>query len=65
MSPRYEGKPTFAPHARASNAGADDHVRALVVGNAADTDALIAQAAAPGRAGRPIDHDDRRGHTTA
>jgi malate dehydrogenase len=37
----------FAPQGRAINAGADDDVRVLVVGNPANTNALIAQAAAP------------------
>jgi malate dehydrogenase len=37
----------FAPQGRAINAGAADDVRVLVVGNPANTNALIAQAAAP------------------
>ena len=37
----------FAPQGRAVNAGAADDVRVLVVGNPANTNALIAQAAAP------------------
>jgi malate dehydrogenase len=37
----------FAPQGRAINAGAADDVRVLVVGNPANTNALIAQSAAP------------------
>jgi malate dehydrogenase len=37
----------FAPQGRAINAGAADDIRVLVVGNPANTNALIAQAAAP------------------
>lgn len=37
----------FAPQGRAINAGAAEDVRVLVVGNPANTNALIAQAAAP------------------
>jgi malate dehydrogenase len=37
----------FAPQGRAINAGAADDVKVLVVGNPANTNALIAQAAAP------------------
>jgi len=37
----------FAPQGRAINAGAADDVRVLVVGNPANTNALIARAAAP------------------
>jgi malate dehydrogenase len=37
----------FAPQGRAINAGAADDVRVLVVGNPANTNALITQAAAP------------------
>jgi malate dehydrogenase len=37
----------FAPQGRAINAGAADDVRVLVVGNPANTNTLIAQAAAP------------------
>ena len=37
----------FAPQGRAINAGASDDVRILVVGNPANTNALIAQSAAP------------------
>ena len=37
----------FAPQGRAINAGAADDVRVLVVGNPANTNALIAKAAAP------------------
>jgi len=37
----------FAPQGRALNAGAADDIRVLVVGNPANTNALIAQAAAP------------------
>jgi malate dehydrogenase len=37
----------FAPQGQAINAGAADDVRVLVVGNPANTNALIAQAAAP------------------
>ena len=48
----------FAPQGRAINAGAADDVRVLVVGNPANTNALIAQAARPGRAGRAVHRDD-------
>ena len=37
----------FAPQGKAINAGAADDIRVLVVGNPANTNALIAQAAAP------------------
>jgi malate dehydrogenase len=37
----------FAPQGRAINAGAADDIRVLVVGNPANTNALIAQSAAP------------------
>ncbi len=37
----------FAPQGRAINAGAADDIRVLVVGNPANTNALIAEAAAP------------------
>ena len=37
----------FAPQGRAINAGAADDVRVLVVGNPANTNALIARSAAP------------------
>src|SRR5947208_2555395 len=37
----------FAPQGRAINAGAADDIKVLVVGNPANTNALIAQAAAP------------------
>ena len=51
----------FAPQGRAINAGAADDVRVLVVGNPANTNALIAQAAAPGRARRAVHgHDPPR-----
>ena len=46
------------PAGRAINAGAADDVRVLVVGNPANTNALIAQAAAPDVPGRAVHRDD-------
>ena len=51
----------FAPQGRAINAGAADDVRVLVVGNPANTNALIAQVRRAGRAGRPVHRDDPPG----
>ena len=50
----------FKPQGKAINDGAADDVRVLVVGNPANTNALIARAR-PGRAGRPLHRDDPAG----
>ena len=51
----------FAPQGAAINAGAADDVRVLVVGNPANTNALIAALRRPGRPGRPLHRDDAPG----
>ena len=48
----------FKPQGEAINAGAADDVRVLVVGNPANTNALIAAAHAPDVPGRPVHRDD-------
>ena len=51
----------FKPQGEAINAVAAEDIRVLVVGNPANTNALIAQQNAPGRAGRPVHRDDPAG----
>ena len=51
----------FKPQGEAINAGAADDVRVLVVGNPANTNALIAARARAGRARRPVHRDDPAG----
>ena len=48
----------FKPQGEAINAGAADDVRVLVVGNPANTNALIAAVARAGRAGGAVHRDD-------
>ena len=48
----------FKPQGEAINAGAADDVRVLVVGNPANTNALIAAHARARRPGRPVHRDD-------
>ena len=48
----------FKPQGEAINAGAADDVRVLVVGNPANTNALIAASHAPDVPGRPLHRDD-------
>jgi malate dehydrogenase len=55
----------FAPQGRAINAGAADDVRVLVVGNPANTNALIAQAAAPDVPGERFTAMTRLDHNRA
>ena len=51
----------FKPQGEAINAGAADDIRVLVVGNPANTNALIARTARPRRPGRPLHRDDAPG----
>jgi len=55
----------FAPQGRAINAGAADDVRVLVVGNPANTNALIAKAAAPDVPGERFTAMTRLDHNRA
>jgi malate dehydrogenase len=55
----------FAPQGRAINAGAADDIRVLVVGNPANTNALIAQAAAPDVPGERFTAMTRLDHNRA
>ena len=48
----------FKPQGEAINDVAAEDIRVLVVGNPANTNALIAQQQRPGRAGRPVHRDD-------
>ena len=51
----------FKPQGKAINDHAADDIKVLVVGNPANTNALIAQAARPGRPGRALHRDDPPG----
>ena len=48
----------FKPQGKAINDNAADDIKVLVVGNPANTNALIAQLARPGRTGRALHRDD-------